>query len=217
MAGLMGGLLIFVAALLFVAIVLAAVGFFIARALLLWLAERISRQVDRHLDRVAGITQQSGAAQVILERASGVGNRLRHFAQEKGYDTERAKSEFLRRLDSLARRMDSALTLPIIGGVGLNAVIGVVPLIGDAICAVIGLMIILNSLQYGLPQQLVKQMTVNVFTQFVLGIVPVVGDLAAVVYRANTRNVGLLQQHIDQERRRLRTDPRIAPHVGSVS
>jgi hypothetical protein len=177
---------------------------FLARMTLLWVAARISQRIERQVDQMVGATAGSVAAQQTFGLMKDAGARLRQFAEQRGYDTERAKDEFLRRLDGLARRMDSALTLPVIGGVGLNAVVGLIPVVGDAICAAVGVVIIANSLQYGLPQPLVRKMVANVFTQFVIGIPPIVGDFAVVVYRANTRNIKLLEEHLESERQRLR-------------
>jgi len=115
-------------------------------------------------------------------------------------NVDEAKAVFLRRLDRTAQLMDRAIPLPLVGGMGLDAVLGLIPYVGDAASAIVSGSIILNSLQYGVPKKLVAQMVGNMFVDLLFGAIPVVGDLFDVSFKANTRNMALLRAHLESQR-----------------
>jgi len=84
---------------------------------------------------------------------------------------------------------------------GWGSVIGLVPAFGDAVDALLALMVMRTcmSIDGGLPAALKTKMLMNIAFDFVLGLVPFLGDLADAVFRANTRNVILLEEHLRQQ------------------
>ena len=114
-----------------------------------------------------------------------------------GFDFKRARSrvERVARLDALATLLDTAFILP---GTkvrfGLDALIGLVPGIGDAITTTISLYIVHEAHQLGAPSHLILRMLANVALDGFVGAVPVVGDAFDVMWRANRRNVRLLRE-----------------------
>ena len=91
---------------------------------------------------------------------------------------------------------------------GLDALIGLVPGIGDAVTTLLSLYIVREARALGAPRLLIARMLANVALDGVVGAVPVAGDLFDVAFRANRRNVALLRQHLDRaERRRERAGP----------
>ena len=105
----------------------------------------------------------------------------------------------LSRLDTLARVMDSAITIP--GSkvtIGFDAALGLVPIIGDIISSSIGAYIIWEAKQLGAPRLLLARMATNTTIDTVLGSVPLLGDVFDVFYRSNRKNVALLRAHIDK-------------------
>ncbi|MCA1586830.1 MAG: DUF4112 domain-containing protein, partial [Acidobacteria bacterium] len=66
--------------------------------------------------------------------------------------------------------------------------------------AVVSLSLVARSLKYGIPRELVVKMLANVLVDALLGAVPLVGDLADIWFRANTRNVTLLREYLDRGR-----------------
>jgi hypothetical protein len=106
----------------------------------------------------------------------------------------------LARLDRTARLMDRAIPLPFAGGIGLDALLGFIPYVGDAVSAGISGSIILNSLQYGLPRALVAQMVANMFVDLLFGAIPIVGDVFDIFFKANERNMALLRAHLERPR-----------------
>jgi hypothetical protein len=110
-----------------------------------------------------------------------------------------SRAERLARLDMLASLLDTALVVPGTNiRFGLDAIIGLVPGIGDAITTVVSLYIVHEARQLGAPWHVVSRMLANVALDGVVGAVPVLGDAFDVMWRANRRNVALLRKHCER-------------------
>jgi hypothetical protein len=110
--------------------------------------------------------------------------------------------ERLARLETLATLMDAAILIPGTNvRIGLDALIGLVPGVGDLVSAGISSMIVLEARRMGAPRWLVARMIANVAVDAIGGAVPLVGDLLDVAYRANLKNTQLLRRHFEQDRR----------------
>ena len=103
------------------------------------------------------------------------------------------KIEWLRRLawtiDALGRIPFTRLRF------GLNSVVGLAPWVGDAVLTLISLYIVFEAYRLGLPRPKLARMLVNVAIEAGLGFFPVVGDLLDVIWKANLRNVAILDEH----------------------
>ncbi|ACL59026.1 DUF4112 domain-containing protein [Methylobacterium nodulans] len=105
----------------------------------------------------------------------------------------------LARLELLAHLLDSAFVLPGINRrVGIDALIGLVPVIGDAITTAISSYIIWEARRLGVPRWLIARMAANVAFDGVVGAVPLIGDLFDAAFKANKRNVRLLRRHLER-------------------
>src|SRR6186997_3450964 len=121
------------------------------------------------------------------------------------FDTQSSMSREARiaRIDALASLLDTAILVPGTNiRFGLDALIGLVPGIGDAITTVLSLYIVNEARALGAPRHLIARMLVNVALDSVVGAVPLLGDAFDVMWRANRRNMALLQNHLDREARR---------------
>ena len=119
-----------------------------------------------------------------------------------GFDFTRLRSreERVARLDALATLLDTAFILPGTNvRFGFDALIGLVPGIGDAITTAISLYIVLEARQLGAPAHLILRMLTNVVVDGFVGAVPLVGDAFDVLWRANRRNVRLLREWLARE------------------
>ena len=119
-----------------------------------------------------------------------------------GFDFTRARSreERVARLDALATLLDTAFILPGTNvRFGFDALIGLVPGIGDAITTAISLYIVHEARQLGAPAHLILRMLANVVVDGFVGAVPLVGDAFDVLWRANRRNVRLLREWLVRE------------------
>lgn len=111
---------------------------------------------------------------------------------------------------ALARVLDTAIGIP--GTklrVGLDALLGLVPGAGDAVSAALSGYIILAAARAGASRPVLLRMVGNVIVDTVVGSIPVLGDLFDVAFRANSRNVALLDRvtvdpaRVDRGSRRL--------------
>lgn len=161
---------------------LAVGGFFVARWAFIRTAERVSRTIDRRVGAAAARTL----------------TRLGAYARAAGIDFAEADRRFGLYIERLARLMDSAVTLPLVGPVGLDAVLTLIPGFGDLIGGAISLLLVGRSLRYGPPAALVSRMLANVVTDVILGAIPVVGVLADIWFRANDRNAALMREFLDR-------------------
>ena len=122
-----------------------------------------------------------------------------------GFDFARTQSraERIARLDGLATLLDTAFFIPGTNiRFGIDAMIGLVPGIGDAITTAMSLYIVHEARQLGAPRRLIARMLANVALDGVVGAVPLLGDAFDVMWRANRRNMTLLRNHLDREARR---------------
>lgn len=103
-----------------------------------------------------------------------------------------------KRLEKLAWLLDSSIRLP--GGfrVGLDGIIGLIPGIGDLVGAALSSYIVLEAAKLKLPFRLLARMTLNILIELVIGIVPIFGDMFDFAFKANLRNVRILNAHLSK-------------------
>lgn len=122
----------------------------------------------------------------------------------------------LERLRTLARLLDSAFQIP---GTryrfGIDALVGLVPGIGDAIGAVFSLFIVFQAARLGASRATLARMMGNVALDTIVGEVPLLGDLFDAGWKANTRNLGLLENHLQQPVATRRSSRRVLLLVGA--
>ena len=113
----------------------------------------------------------------------------------RGMDPEAARR--LARLRRAAWLLDGAARVP---GTrfrfGLNSLIGLVPGGGDTLLAILSIAIVHQARKLGAPPALQRKMLLNVLIEFGGGLVPVVGDLFDMAWKANLRNLDLLETHL---------------------
>lgn len=111
----------------------------------------------------------------------------------------------LANLRRLAWLIDGAFRLPFTRfRFGLNSLIGLTPGAGDAALAVISLHIVNEARLLGVPRPLLARMVRNVAIEAVAGAVPILGDLFDVAFKANLRNLAIIEQHLGVTLRRTR-------------
>lgn len=100
-----------------------------------------------------------------------------------------------RRLRRLAWLLDNSIPLP--GGyrIGLDGLIGLVPGIGDAAGALVSGYLVAEAGRLGASKALLFRMAFNVLLETVIGAIPLAGDLFDFAFKANLRNLRLLEQH----------------------
>lgn len=100
------------------------------------------------------------------------------------------------RVERLARWLDDAFPIPFTRWrIGLDAIIGLIPGVGDVAGLAIGSYLIWEAHRLGAPGHLKWKMARNVGVDAVAGLVPVLGDVVDMAYRSNRRNMDLLRGH----------------------
>lgn len=104
-----------------------------------------------------------------------------------------------RRIELIERLMERAVTVPVVGRkVGLDAIVGLVPVVGDVFGAMVGLYLVWEARLLGLPRWKLWRMLANVGVDTAVGAVPVAGDLFDFVFRSNSANLKILRKHLDK-------------------
>ena len=98
----------------------------------------------------------------------------------------------------LAWLLDNSIPIPGTGRrIGLDAVIGLVPGLGDVLSGGLGLLVVVRGVQRGLPSIVVARMLANVALDFVIGAIPLIGDAFDLWYKSNARNIALLRRYAE--------------------
>lgn len=106
----------------------------------------------------------------------------------------------LQRLDKFSRFTDSSIGLPFTRfKIGVEAIIGLVPGIGDLAGLAMSGYVLLEAQRAGASSKVKGQMLRNIGIDFVGGLIPVVGDAFDAVYKANTRNTRLLRNYLNEQ------------------
>jgi Domain of unknown function (DUF4112) len=122
---------------------------------------------------------------------------------------DRTRRERVARIDTLATLLDTAVILPGTNvRFGLDALLGLVPGIGDVITTAMALYIVHEARQLGAPGHVIARMLANVALDGLVGMVPVLGDVFDVMWRSNRRNMRLLQEWLAREQGRAGRAPR---------
>ena len=99
----------------------------------------------------------------------------------------------------LARLLDEAIEIPGTSyRIGIDPLVGLVPGIGDVIGALLSTWILLVGVRLGAPASVIARMALNVAVDAVVGSVPLAGDLADFAWKANVRNVRLLETWLER-------------------
>lgn len=103
--------------------------------------------------------------------------------------------EPLLRAQNIANILDMAVKIPFIGiRVGLDFLIGLIPVVGDATMLLASLRIVHLGRKIGVPKDIQLKMLTNSFLDFGLGFIPLVGDIFDLFFKANVRNVRLMER-----------------------
>jgi len=117
------------------------------------------------------------------------------------------RAERIARVEALATLLDTAILVPGTNvRFGIDALIGLVPGIGDTITTLLSLYIVKEARALGAPRHLILRMLGNVALDSVVGVVPLAGDVFDVMWRANRRNMNMLRGWLDKTEKRGRVE-----------
>ena len=176
-------------------------GYFILQRIFLQTADRMAHHIAATLTEIANSAIRTRVGATAARVATGHLTNLAAYAAAQGISEDAARAQFSRSIERLATTMDSAVRLPIVGGIGLDSLLGLVPVAGDLTSAAVSISLIARSVRYGIPREIITKMLANVLVDLLLGAVPLVGDLADIWFKANVRNVALLKEYLGDEAR----------------
>ena len=148
------------------------------------------------------------AARVAAEAEARVAAALAHGIRRRGgpktpvVTDEILQRRYLAQIDRAAKVMDGLIPMPVIGGIGLDAVIGLVPVLGDTVGLGAASIIIIRAAQLGAPPELLARLVTMQCLDLLFGAVPVLGDLVDAGYRANQRSADLVHEWFESRGRR---------------
>lgn len=103
--------------------------------------------------------------------------------------------EALIKAQQIANTMDTAVRIPVLGiRLGLDFLVGLIPVLGDGITALIAFRVVSLAREIGVPKALQKRMVRNVILDLALGLVPFVGDIVDLFFKANKANVRMMEK-----------------------
>lgn len=115
----------------------------------------------------------------------------------------RSRRDRMAQLDALATLMDTAFVIPGTNfRFGIDALIGLVPGIGDVITTAMSAWMIQQARQLGAPKHLIARMIGNTAIDGLIGIVPFLGDAFDAAFKSNRRNMKLLRDWMEREEQR---------------
>jgi len=101
-----------------------------------------------------------------------------------------------RRIAFVAHFLDDLVAVPgTKSRIGLDPIIGLVPVLGDLVTGAISAWVVLEAARFKIPTVVLVRMILNATVDFVIGLVPVVGDLLDFGFKGNTRNLDLFHRY----------------------
>jgi hypothetical protein len=131
-------------------------------------------------------------------------NRARPMGVELPVGTDVASVR--RRIEAMEKLLENSFTIPGVNyRVGLDSIAGLVPVVGDLVTAAMGMWLVWEARNLGLPKWKLWRMTGNVAFDTAVGAIPVVGDAFDFLFRSNTKNLKVIKRHLDKHHPATRT------------
>ena len=108
---------------------------------------------------------------------------------------ERKRIEIEDGLESLSKYLDDWVKIPVVGWrFGLDALIGLIPNVGDTMTSVASFYILVAGVRYGVPKITLLRMAFNIGLDYAVGAIPFLGDAFDFVWKANKQNIDLIRE-----------------------
>ena len=108
---------------------------------------------------------------------------------------DRKQVEIEEGLESLSKYLDNWIKIPVVGWrFGLDALIGLVPNVGDTVTSLASFYILVSGVRYGVPKITLLRMAFNIGLDYVVGAIPFLGDAFDFFWKANKQNMDLIRE-----------------------
>lgn len=115
-------------------------------------------------------------------------------------DPDPISHETLVKLQKLSNLMDKAFIIP---GTdirfGIDSIVGLIPVVGDTLSAGVSGYIYSFAKQAGVPWHKRMRMVWNIFIDWLIGLIPFLGDVFDVAFKANSKNVDIIRAHVESQ------------------
>ncbi|MEM8918105.1 MAG: DUF4112 domain-containing protein [Pseudomonadota bacterium] len=121
-------------------------------------------------------------------------------------DVSRDPQAVRQRVEAMEKVLERVFVIPGINRpVGLDSLVGLIPVVGDIATALMGAYIVWEARNLGMSKWQLSRMAANVGIDTALGAVPLAGDLFDFLWRSNTRNLKIIRKHLDKHHPGTRT------------
>ncbi|MFN2099091.1 DUF4112 domain-containing protein [Altererythrobacter sp. MF3-039] len=104
-----------------------------------------------------------------------------------------------KRIESMEHILERSFRIPGVNyPIGLDSIIGLVPVVGDVITAAMGAYIVWEARNLGIPKWKLWRMAGNIAFDSAIGAIPIAGDAFDLMFRSNTRNLRIIKKHLDK-------------------
>lgn len=125
-------------------------------------------------------------------------DRLDALAAALNVDTRDPKA-IRKRIETIEMILERSIVVPGFNRpIGLDAIVGLIPVVGDLITGAMGAYMIWEARNLGLPKWKIARMAGNLGFDTVIGFVPLVGDVFDFAFRSNSRNLKIVIKHLDR-------------------
>ncbi|WP_160062967.1 DUF4112 domain-containing protein [Psychromonas sp. L1A2] len=103
----------------------------------------------------------------------------------------------IKRLERFSKMTDSSVRIPFTQfNIGVDAIIGLVPVVGDAAGFILSSYVLIEAQRLGVSKRIKLKIIGNMLIDFLGGLIPLVGDVFDAFFKANTRNTNLLKDYL---------------------
>ncbi len=110
------------------------------------------------------------------------------------------------RVEAMEKVLERAFLIPGINRpIGLDSIVGLIPVVGDIVTALMGGYIVWEARNLGMSKLQLTRMAANVGIDTALGAIPIAGDMFDFFWRSNTKNLRIIRKHLDKHHPGTRT------------
>ena len=104
-----------------------------------------------------------------------------------------------RRIEAMEAMLEGLFVIPGTNRrVGLDSLVGLIPVVGDLATAAMGAWIVWEARNLGMPKWQLARMAANVGFDTVVGAIPFAGDVFDFLFKSNTKNLRIIRRHLDK-------------------
>ena len=131
--------------------------------------------------------------------------QLKRLAEQLA-DVSRDPQSVRNRVEAMEKVLERAFVIPGINRpIGVDSIVGLVPVVGDIVTALMGAYIVWEARNLGMSKLQLTRMAANVGIDTALGAIPFAGDLFDFFWRSNSKNLKIIRKHLDKHHPGTRT------------